>query len=292
MAGLRLAATLAPLVLLAHAAGAQPRARPTAPHPASGRDAGAQTVRLPADTIKRLRSGDPAQVQSALDDVRVAGRAGAPAAPAIVELLRGGLSAPLTKAAVETLGDTESEAGSEALVWYARHRNAEIRRAAVSALAKTRGEGAAAALRVALSDPDPAVRGLSATGLGVMKAKDAVGDLFVALDHKVPEAAASIGLLCAGNECDKLASRLGTLAFDVVTSGLEQVLFRPTADVSDDLKAKLVGRVRDLGTSEAHRFLLDVQKRWPSGSSPRVKEALDQAALSTASSPASAGAEP
>jgi hypothetical protein len=249
-------------------------------------------VRLPADTIKRLRSGDPAQVQSALDDVRVSGRAGAAAAPAIVELLRNGLPAPLTKAAIETLGDTEGEAGSEALVWYARHRNAEIRRAAVLALARTRGEGAAAALRIALSDPDPAVRGLSATGLGVMKAKDAVGDLFVALDHKVPEAAVSIGLLCAGNECDKLASRLGSLAFDVVTSGLEQVLFRPTADVSDDLKAKLVGRLRDLGTSEAHRFLLDVQTRWPAGSSPRVKEALDQAVLATASSPASAGAEP
>ena len=68
--------------------------------------------------------------------------------------MRNGLSAPLTKAAVETLGDTESEAGSEALVWYARHRNAEIRRAAVSALAKTHGEGAAAALRAALADPD------------------------------------------------------------------------------------------------------------------------------------------
>jgi HEAT repeat protein len=289
---MRLAATLAPLVLFAHAAGAQPRARPTAPHPESGRNAGAQVVRLPADTIKRLKSGDPAQVQSALDDVRLSGRAGAPAAPAIVELLRSGLPLPLTKMAIETMGETESESASEALVWYARHRNAEVRRAAVSALAKTRGEGAAAALRAALSDPDPAVRGLSATGLGAMKAKDAVGDLFVALDHKVPEAAVSIGLLCAGNECDRLASKLGSLAFDVVTSGLEQVLFRPTADVSDDLKAKLVVRLRDLGTSEAHRFLLDVQKRWPSATSPRVKEAIDQAVLATAGSPASTGVEP
>jgi hypothetical protein len=198
----------------------------------------------------------------------------------------------MTKAALETLGDTESEAASGALVWYARHRNAEIRRAAVWALAKTGGEQAPAALRLALSDPDPAVRGVSATGLGAMKAKDAVGDLFVALDHNVPEAAVSIGLLCAGNECDRLASKLGSLAFDVVTSGLEQVLFRATTDVSDDIKAKLVGRVRDLGTSEAHRFLLDVQKRWPSGSSPRVKDAIDQAVLATASSPASAGTEP
>jgi hypothetical protein len=289
---MRLAATLAPLVLLAHAAGAQPRARPTAPHPDSAREGGGQAVRLPADTVKRLKSGDPAQIQAALDDVRVSGRAGAPAAPAIADLLRGGLPVALTKASVETLGDTESEAASETLVWYARHRNPEIRRAAVTALAKTRGDGAAAALRLALSDPDPAVRGLSASGLGAMKAKDAVGDLFVALDHKVPEAAVSIGLLCAGNECDKLASKLGSIAFDVVTSGLEQVLFRPTTDVSDDLKAKLVTRVRDLGTSEAHRFLLDVQKRWPSGSSPRVKEAIDQGVLATAGSPSSAGAEP
>ena len=82
------------------------------------------------------------------------------------------------------------------------------------------------------------MRGLAATGLGSMKAKDAVSDLFVALDHKVAEAAASIGQLCAGNECDQLAGKLGSVPFDVVTSGLDQVLFRAPADVSDDIKVE------------------------------------------------------
>jgi HEAT repeat protein len=250
-----------------------------------------KAVPLPADAIKRLKSGDAGQIKSALDDVRTSAKAGAPAVPAIIELLEKGLSPPLTVAAIETLGDTESEGASEALSWYARHRTVSIRRAAVTALARTRGAAAVKALRVALSDPDPAVRGLSATGLGSMKAKDAVADLFVALDHKVAEAAASIGQLCAGNECDKLAGKLGAVPFDVVTSGLDQVLFRPAADVSDDLKVKIVGRVREIGTGEANKFLRDVQTKWPKAWSTRVKQSIDQAVLATAASPGTESAQ-
>jgi HEAT repeat protein len=242
---------------------------------------------LPRDTVKRLKSGDPAQVKAALDDVRMSARDGAAAVPAVAELLRQGLPQALTIAAIETLGDTENEGASEALGWYARHRDPGIRRAAVTALARTRGAAAAKTLRAALSDPDPAVRGLSATGLGSLKAKDAVPDLFAALGHKVNEAAASIGQLCAGPECDQLAGKLGSVPFDVVTSGLDQVLFRGNPDVDDDLKVKIVGRVRELGTAEANHFLRDVQGKWPATGSQRVKQAIDQAVLATASSPGS-----
>ena len=138
-----------------------------------------------------------------------------------------------------------------------------------------------AALRHALSDDDAAVRGLAATGLGSLKAKDAVRDLFVALDHKVSEASASIGQLCAPAECDELVGKLGKLPFDVVTGGLDQVLFRPPTEVDDDEKVKMVGHVRELGTAEANRFLKDVQKRWPATWSPRVKQAIDQGVLAT-----------
>lgn len=261
-----------------------PAAGANAKPPAAAAEA-PKAVPLPADAIKRLKSGDPGQIKSALDDVRMSGKAGAPAVPAIAELLEKGLSPPLTVTAIETLGDTESEGASEALSWYARHRTPSIRRAAVTALARTRGAVAVKALRAALSDSDPAVRGLSATGLGSMKAKDAVADLFVALDHKVAEAAASIGQLCAGNECDKLAGKLGSVPFDIVTSGLDQVLFRPATDVSDDVKLKIVGRVRELGTGEANRFLKDVQNKWPKTWSTRVKQSIDQAVLATAASP-------
>lgn len=274
------------IALLGAVALVLPAARAHAKPPAAAAEA-PKAVPLPADAIKRLKSGDPGQIKSALDDVRMSGKAGAPAVPAIAELLGKGLPPPLTVAAIETLGDTESESASEALSWYVRHRTPSIRRAAVTALARTRGAAAVKALRSALSDPDPAVRGLSATGLGSMKAKDAVTDLFVALDHKVAEAAASIGQLCAGNECDRLAGKLGSVPFDVVTSGLDQVLFRPPTDVSDDVKVKIVGRVRELGTGEANKFLKDVQTKWPKTWSTRVKQSLDQAVLATAASPGS-----
>jgi hypothetical protein len=224
-------------------------------------------------------------VKAALDDVRMSAKDGAAAVPAVVDLLKEGLPQPLTQAALETLGDTESDAGSEVLSWYTHHRDVALRRAAVSAIAKTHGATAAKTLRATLSDQDPGVRGLSATALGSLKAKDAVPDLFVALDHKVAEAAASIGQLCADAECDKLAGKLGSVPFDVVTSGLDQVLFRPPSEVNDDLKVKIIGRVRELGTADANHFLREVQGKWPATWSQRVKQAIDQAVLATASSP-------
>jgi HEAT repeat protein len=248
-------------------------------------------VPLPADAIKRLKSGDPAQIKTALDDVRVSGRAGSAAVPAIVDLLKQGLPPSLTQAALETLGETTSEAGAEVLGWYAHQRNLVLRRAAVEALGKTRGALAIKTLRAALSDPDDGVRGRSATALGEMKAKEAVGDLFLALDHKVEEAAASIGQLCEPSDCERLAGKLGNVPFDVMTGGLDQVLLRGAKDVDDDTKIKIVGRVRELGTAEANQFLKDVQIKWPAKSSPRVKQAIDQAVIATSGSPGSSAPE-
>jgi HEAT repeat protein len=246
-------------------------------------------VPLPADAIKRLKSGDTAQIKSALDDVRLSGKAGGPAVPVIAELLQRGLPPALTQAALDAIGDTEGQAGSEAVAWYVRDRNFSIRRAAVQVLARTRGPSAVKALRAALSDPDAGVRGLSATALGSLKAHDAVGDLFTALDHKVAEAAASIGQLCAAAECDRLLAELGSVPFDVITGGLDQMLFRPSEEVNDDAKVKVVGRIRELGTAEANRFLRDAQSKWPKAWSQRVKQAIDQAVLATAASPGSGG---
>ncbi len=255
----------------AEAAGAKPKAKPAAE----------ARVTLPAGVLEKLHSGDEATIKGALDDLRMAGKSASGATPVIAELLLRGLTTELTVAAIETLGDLESEAASPALAAYAVHRTPPIRQAAVKALAKTRGETAVAALRHALSDDDAMVRGIAATGLGSLKAKEAVRDLFVALDHHVSEAATSIGELCAPAECDELAGKLGKLQFDVVTGGLDQVLFRPVSEVDDDQKVKMIGRVRELGTAEANRFLKDVQKRWPTSWSPRVKQAIDQGVLAT-----------
>jgi HEAT repeat protein len=231
--------------------------------------------------IAKIRSGEEAQVRAGLDDVRLAGASGAPAAPAIAEALTRGLSFALTQAAIDTLGDIEAEAGTGALVQYATHRNPKIRRAALKTLTRTKGAAAAAAFKRGLADPDAVVRATAASGLGAIKAKDAVPELFLALDHRVNEAAASIGQLCGPEQCADLVSRTGKLPFDVATSGLEPILFRPPTDVSDDTKVKVIGRIRELGTGEANKFLKDVQKRWPAAWSGRVRQSLDQAVLAT-----------
>lgn len=231
--------------------------------------------------IQKLSSSDEGQVKQGLDEIRIKGAAGAAAAPAVGEALSRGLSLALTQAALETLGDLESEAGSAALAPYCSHRDPTIRRSAAKALVRTRGAPAVTALRRALSDSDALVRSVAASGLGALKAKDAVGDLFVALDHRINESAASIGQLCQAEQCDKLTDKLGKLPFDVIITGLDQILFRPSAEVNDDTKIKVVSRVRELGTMEANRFLREVQKRWKPGDSPRVRQAIDQAVLAT-----------
>jgi len=229
--------------------------------------------------VQKLKSGDEGQVRAGLDELRIASTGGAAAAPAVVEVLSKGLNEPLAHQAIDTLGDLESPDGSAILSQYASHRTIGLRRAAVKALTRTKGAAATPALRRALGDADPQVRGNAAAGLGALKAKDAVPDLFIALDHKVNEAAASIGQLCNAEQCDQLAQKLGKLPFDVVTSGLDQVLFR--ADASEDTKIKVLGRLRELGTAEANRFLKDVEKRLPKETTPRLRQAVEQAVKAT-----------
>lgn len=265
------------LALLVSAAGAtSAAAQPAKPAPAKP---AAKIDVTPA--VQKLKSGDEGQIRAALDDLRIAGSGAAPAVAAVADALSRGLNETLAQQAIDTLADLESPDGSAILAQYSRHRTVAIRRAAVKALTRTKGPAAAPALRKALGDSDAQVRGTAAAGLGSMKAKDAVPDLFVALDHKVNEAAASIGQLCNADQCDQLATKLGKLPFDVVTSGLDQVLFRPTAEISDDAKIKVLGRLRELGTGEANRFLKDVEKRLPKEASPRIKQAVEQAVKAT-----------
>jgi HEAT repeat protein len=258
-----------------------------AQRPADKKDAKpAAAAAAPADVkpiLAKLKANDEAQIKEGLDDARLAGPRASAAAPVVAEVLQRGLSLPLTQSAIETLGDLESDTGSPALALYTHHRNAKVRRSAVKALTRTKGAAAGPALKRALSDSDAVVRGTAASGLGSLKAKDAVPELFVALDHRVNEAAASIGQLCVVDQCEQLAAKLGKLPFDVVTGGLDQVLFRPPTEINDDAKVKIIGRIREQGTIEGNKFLKDVQKRSvPAGWSPRVRQAIDQAVMATA----------
>lgn len=264
---------LAALLLAAPASAAPPKPAPPAAKPAPKVDT--------AGAITKLKSGDEGQIRQALDDLRVAGPAAASAAGEVSSLLNKGLNDVLTVQAIDTLGDLESPDGSPVLALYSTHRNVALRRASVKAMVRTKGPTAATALRRALGDQDAQVRGVAASGLGALKAKDAVPDLFIALDHKVAEAAASIGQLCNPEQCEQLAQKIGKLPFDVVTGGLEQVLARSAADMPDDAKIKIIGRVREMGTGEANRFLKDVQARLPKETSARIKQAIEQAIKAT-----------
>jgi HEAT repeat protein len=254
-------------------------AEPAKPAPKPAQKPAARVDTGPA--IQKLKSGDEAQIRAGLDELRLAASAGAAGAPAVSELLSHGLSETLSHQAIDTLGELDAPEGSAILAQYATHRTLALRRAAVKALTRTKGAVAAGALKRALGDSDALVRSNAAAGLGALKAKDAVPDLFVALDHKVNEAAASVGQLCNAEQCDQLAGKLGKLPFDIVTSGLDQVLFRPTSDLSDDVKIKVLGRLRELGTAEANRFLKDVEKRLPKETSPRIRQSVEQAVKAT-----------
>jgi HEAT repeat protein len=265
--------------------GSVPRDAFASADPASKRAAPLPVAVLGKVSLAKLKSSEPTEIKAGLDDARASAKGGLAAVPLIVDLLRKGLPYPLTVAALDALGDIESERASATVAWFVRHRSVEVRRSAVRALAHTGGALAVGALRLALSDGDPRVRGFAAAGLGSLRAKDAVGDLFVALDHRVNEAAVSIGQLCAPSECEALEGRLGRVPFDVVSSGLDPILFRPSGEVSDDAKVKLVGRLRELGTGETNRFLREAVGRWPKTGSARVRQVLEQAVLATTGSP-------
>lgn len=237
-------------------------------------------VTVPKTVGADLKSGDAAKIRAALDEIRLAGKAGGAAfAPQVVDLLQKGSTPQIAEAALDTLADLEVESSSPVIAEYTQHRNLRVRQAATKSLVKTKGPAAVKALVRSLSDQDGMIRGVAANGLGQMKAKAAVPDLFLALDHRVNEASVSIGMLCAAQECEQLGTRIGKIPFDVVAGGVEQALFRP--EVPDDTKIKLVGRIRELGTNEANKYLRDVFKRWPQKGSARVKQALDQAVQAT-----------
>ncbi len=224
-----------------------------------------------------LESGDEAKIKSALSEVEQAGAAGKPAIVHVEALLRRGASVTGVTRAMDVCAGAGQPSSSAVIAPYLRHRVPEVRRGAARALSQTKGPNAVTALKRALRSADPQVRGVAASGLGSLNAKEALPDLFKAFSLKVGEAAASIGQLCSPEECEKFAALLGKHPFDVMTSGFDQILFRPAAEMPDDQKIRVVGRLRELGTRDAGNYLADVAERWPAGSSKRVKQALDGA---------------
>lgn len=250
---------------------AKPKAGAAAP-------AAAKTKLDMKETTAALQSSDPARIETALVNVRMAGKdGGRGATKLVVERLKSGLPRELLKKALDALADLEDPAAFEGCDIYMSHRDAEVRLAAVHCLGGAKGPQANKALRAALGDLDPRVHATAATLLGETKATDSVDDLIVALDKNVNEAAVSIGMLCdpKAGQCDQLLNRMKSKPFDVISSGLQQVLTRK--DVPDEFKKKVITQVRELASAKAREFLEGVKKNYPKDGSKPVAEALDKA---------------
>jgi HEAT repeat protein len=232
---------------------------------------------------ERLKSADPEAVRAALMEVKEAGKQAAPAAPAVADLLRRGTTPTLAALALGALAVIGGPAQAGVVAGYAHHRVADLRSKAVVALGTCGGEAALPTLRQALGDVEPAVRGSAASALGGLGsgARPALADLYAALDRNVLEAAAAIGQLCVGEECAAFSAKTGRIGLDVMVSGFDALLFRPSNEVPDQQKIKVVERVRDLRTIEANKYLRDLQSRGAT-LSPRVKQTIDEAVLATA----------
>lgn len=244
--------------------------------PAPGAPAAAAKPKLDLAALqKALESGEEVRSLEALDSIAQSGNAAA--APLVEGLLVRGASSAVLQRAIETAGILAQPSSGAALAPYARHRAAELRRAALRALVATKSPLAADVLRKALRGSDPAARSIAARGLGELGVRAAVPELLDVLPKDVSEAAQSLGQLCAGAECEKFLALLGRLRFEVMESGIVPLLLRPQADVADELKIKLIERLRRMATQPATQLLQTAQARFPADGSAKVKTALDRA---------------
>ncbi len=264
-------AALGLLVTAASASAAPPK---SAPAKATSKAAPKPKLDV-AGLEKALASGDEAQVLEALDTIQ---KAGNPAgAPLVEALLSRGASVKVLARAIDTLGILAQPSSGGALAPYAQHRSPELRRSALRALIATKAPEAGDVLRRALHGDDPAQRSIAARGLGELNVRSAVPELFAVLPKGVAEAAQALGQLCVDEDCDKLIGLLGKLRFDVMESAIVPLLLRPQADVSDELKLKLIERLRRMATQPANALLQTALAKFPPDGSTKVKRGLERA---------------
>jgi hypothetical protein len=226
--------------------------------------------------LEKKLAGNEDEVIAALQSIAESGST--EAAPLVGALLARGGTPKVLEEALKTASKLQTESLSPAIAPYVQHRTEAIRHAAVRTLLKTKGAVAVDALRKGLRSSDAVVRGTAATGLGALGAKAALPDLFRAFDHGVAEAGAALGQLCIPKECEEYAERTGKVAFDVMVTGFDQILFRPPSDIPDEEKIRLIGRMREMGTPEVGKYLADVGERWPKEWNAKVKQVIESAA--------------
>jgi hypothetical protein len=60
-------------------------------------------------------------------------------------------------------------------------------------------------------------------------------------------------------------------------SGIVPLLLRPQADVPDELKLKLIERLRRMATQPANALIQTALSQFPADGSPKVKQGLERA---------------
>jgi HEAT repeat protein len=260
--------------LIGLAAAAPPKA---GGKPAKAAAAAASKPKLDVPALqKQLESGDEAQALAALETIQKSGDE--PVGASLVEvLLSRGASVTVLSRAIETLGILAQPSSGAALAPYAQHRTPELRRAALRALIATRSPLAGDVLRRSLHGSDASARSIAARGLGELNVRAAVPELFGVLPKDVAEAAQSLGMLCVGAECEKFIGLLGKLRFEVMESGIVPLLLRAQADVADELKLKVIERLRRMATAPANQLIQTALAKFPPDGSPAVKRGLERA---------------
>jgi HEAT repeat protein len=250
-------------------------AAPPPAAPSKAKPAGAKSKLDLPGLQKALESGDSAQMVAALETI---GNSGDPAGARLVEALLGrGADATVLSRAIETLGVLAQPSSGAALAPYAQHRAPDLRRAALRALIASKSPLAGDVLRRALRGSDASQRAIAARGLGELNVRAAVPELLTVLPKEVPEAAQSLGQLCVGAECEKFTGMLGHLRFETMASGMVPLLLRPQADVPDQVKLKLIEKLRRMATQPAHQLIQTALAKFPADGSPKVKLGLERA---------------
>ncbi len=261
-------------LLLAAPAWPAPKAGPSKGEKPTAAAAPKSKLDLPT-LQKALESGDEAKTLAAIETIA---KSGDPAgAPLVEALLARGADVTALSRAIEALGILAQPSSGAALAPYAQHRTPELRRAAVRALIATKSPLAGDVLRRALHGSDASQRAIAARGLGELNVRAAVPELFSVLPKDVAEAAQSLGQLCVGAECEKFMGLLGRLRFEVMESGIVPILLRPQADVPDELKLKLIERLRRMATQPANQLIQAALAKFPADGSPKVKLGLERA---------------
>jgi len=242
-----------------------------------------QDAKVDAATARRLErlrlqlGGDnPATAAAALESIGA--ERFEPATGLLRDFINQGSTPDLIALAAKAAGMLRAAELAPVVAPLVAHRDEEVRRRAAEALIQIGGPRAVEALRAALRGPDARVRGIAAAGLGDLGAREALPELFKAFDRNVGEAASAIGQVCDPDACRKFLASLGKAPFDLVTSGFDQMFFRPASELPDDVKIDVIDALAKLQTNEVSKYLAELRAR--SGAAewtPALQKALDRA---------------